>query len=1063
MQDRDDNDNADVVSLESYRADRLIKEKFTETFSFVPGIDKLIEDALQRAKDGQDKPTDGLMQAIAENLEAEVLRLMTEDEEMIAKLADLVLDVMDADGIDFDDDQPYVAADPLSPEEEAAHRLQQGRLSDEEQRELSIALRQAQYGFGDPDPHVNIAMSLAPAFYETHLVQASVALRQGLLDEAKRAATEASRLCPGSPTVAMALADVWRARGDSSQALGILDEAVETHPWHTGARRMRGHQLLMAGDYATARKDFQLLIDGSPIAEDYFHLGNIQLENGEFDEAASSYESAFELDPYDVQAAANWGSALAKLGQSDVAMEKWAKASDLDPYYPLPYSKRGAAMAAKGHFFEAVVECCAALLLAPQGWGLARETMLCFELARPEVAGAPTSNRYVELLFARFVEHEDYQFALQLLGTIENELGELSLALRLVQAVMLLKLDEAEDAAGLLAGILRKEPNNVDALYYRGTALVECGCPDEAIQPLQQAIDLVRNTESATPLWAWNRDDALVTLGWALLDIDPERALETVADLPTTIDTLLIKAECLAFEDTDTAARIAGAAIDFDAFDPRPWLLRARLTAESNPSSALSDLSACIELDHEYAEVARELPQLEPLHIYDEFQSMVAVELPVDPDFSRLIVEAGTPLKQVWQALHEFSFRFGRVHRRSAKYLEHVEFDRPDGLDAHFLRDPELGTTFLEFTGNGARKLATAMAESYPYFVTAGGLVDRLQSATDPAEAHLAFINLTCAAIDTPQAMQTALEAVLEREDGLLRYDASYYIGPEALDDLSGPQAEFLQACMSFEPPEVVRITQGTPIWTDARLEHIHTTLWESGLAPFPNEEADYWVDPQSLAGLEVADDEEHEGTRLVLGAGLNVQELAEALGAKPEPTPWTPSPFEATTALILSDDLAWKTASALMLEANFRWNDGDVYEDQDLAWSEWGEDGERIRVVSIQPVDVKVVLAETGSIGPLTEMANDIEVSLSEAQSDVPTRGRAIHRIGAFAAATGQSFTEVFETALESEDPSIRLAALEAAISASFEDAVVLAQTAIDDSDEGVRGFAEFIVATAN
>jgi tetratricopeptide (TPR) repeat protein len=169
-------------------------------------------------------------------------------------------------------------------------------------------------------------------------------------------------------------ADVFNNRGVALEALGRLDEAVDSFSQalvcradYAAAFFNRGGVLCALGRWSEALADYDravaLLPDHS--AQYWNNRGLALGELNRWAEAADSFVRALGLDPASVDAEANLSVAQRRLGRVEAALISADRALAMRPDHPAALNTRGLALAALGRFEAALESYDQALALRP--------------------------------------------------------------------------------------------------------------------------------------------------------------------------------------------------------------------------------------------------------------------------------------------------------------------------------------------------------------------------------------------------------------------------------------------------------------------------------------------------------------------------------------------------------------------------------------------------------------------------------------------------------------------------------------------------------------------------
>lgn len=185
-----------------------------------------------------------------------------------------------------------------------------------------------------------------------HLGQAHAYAAMGLHDEAADSLEVVLALEPSHVEAMVLLADIRLQRGETSEALGVLQDAIDAAPDRADLYFKLGLALNQSGDSRSAivayRRSIQLDPDDpSP----YINLGLISMQHfGQAEEAEREFRHALALAPKDLAALANLGLALQDLGRHEEALDLYERALALHPGAVELRWNRGLANLALGRF-----------------------------------------------------------------------------------------------------------------------------------------------------------------------------------------------------------------------------------------------------------------------------------------------------------------------------------------------------------------------------------------------------------------------------------------------------------------------------------------------------------------------------------------------------------------------------------------------------------------------------------------------------------------------------------------------------------------------------------------
>jgi len=161
--------------------------------------------------------------------------------------------------------------------------------------------------------------------------------RQGTLDRAVKALSEAAAARPDDADTHLALGTVYKARGDFTSAKSSLKRATELRPDLPAPHVVLAQTLALAGDEAGARREsaeadrLRLQSQQSLEAATWTAAGTQKLDAGDAAAAADCFRRATQA--FDAFAPAHYqlGRALDRLGQPDAARKSFLRAQQLNP------------------------------------------------------------------------------------------------------------------------------------------------------------------------------------------------------------------------------------------------------------------------------------------------------------------------------------------------------------------------------------------------------------------------------------------------------------------------------------------------------------------------------------------------------------------------------------------------------------------------------------------------------------------------------------------------------------------------------------------------------------
>jgi tetratricopeptide (TPR) repeat protein len=290
---------------------------------------------------------------------------------------------------------------------------------------------------------------------------------------------------PGSAWILADLGETLRLLGKDTEALDVLDRALDLMPRDAAALATRSAIRLAQGNRERAMRDVTKALEVEPQSA-FAHtvLGQIHYEAGDFDEAVRAFRSAVENDRWQPGYHSMLGDALRLVGKREEALEAFGRAIELAPTYSAAWVRRGAVLSELDRFDEALEAVDEALALEDGLYAYALTERARILRERGDVEAAVES-------FQQSVEIDPQQ---------PNVLVEL--------AALLAAVDEQDSAAAYADAALALAPDLADALVIRGRGRRAKGDLDGAVADLTRAAEL-------EPDGAWYD----VELGDALLEI----------------------------------------------------------------------------------------------------------------------------------------------------------------------------------------------------------------------------------------------------------------------------------------------------------------------------------------------------------------------------------------------------------------------------------------------------------------------------------------------------------------------------------------------------------------
>jgi predicted CXXCH cytochrome family protein len=160
----------------------------------------------------------------------------------------------------------------------------------------------------------------------------SLYLRQGRLDQARQALTEALSVRPDYPLARNLLGAVEGRLGEKTAAVAAFREAIRIQPDYDTARVNLALVLAGDADYTGAEFQLQQALAANAASADAHHIYGLVLERtGSLDRARAELEAAVRLAPGMALAASDLADVLALQGRKAEAVQWYRRALKLDP------------------------------------------------------------------------------------------------------------------------------------------------------------------------------------------------------------------------------------------------------------------------------------------------------------------------------------------------------------------------------------------------------------------------------------------------------------------------------------------------------------------------------------------------------------------------------------------------------------------------------------------------------------------------------------------------------------------------------------------------------------
>lgn len=158
--------------------------------------------------------------------------------------------------------------------------------------------------------------------------------------------------------------------GDNERAVKLLTEAVRQNPNLGMAHSILGDIYKASGDYDNAATQYESLTKIDPYAADNHHRLAVSYHFlNRLRDAAAAYLRAIKLNPRDWKSCMNLGLVYMALGDNNAAVEYCQRAANLNPLEPVAHANLGVALDARGNVAEAEAAYRKSLTIDPRQTG----------------------------------------------------------------------------------------------------------------------------------------------------------------------------------------------------------------------------------------------------------------------------------------------------------------------------------------------------------------------------------------------------------------------------------------------------------------------------------------------------------------------------------------------------------------------------------------------------------------------------------------------------------------------------------------------------------------------
>ncbi len=206
------------------------------------------------------------------------------------------------------------------------------------------------------------AQSGAPVAPPTSEANATYRTGLGFLDEGRYPEAEAAfrKVITIEPQYARGiagLAQVYMRRGQTDEAIRMLQEEVDRHPGRADFQDALAEMLLRAGSYDAAIAEFQRALDGTDkqsriVPSLYAKIAEALMKKGDPNAAIAALEKARTIDPTSARIPVNLGVLLEQTGQEDRARLAYQDALKVDPSSAIALNNLAYLLAKNGNDVE---------------------------------------------------------------------------------------------------------------------------------------------------------------------------------------------------------------------------------------------------------------------------------------------------------------------------------------------------------------------------------------------------------------------------------------------------------------------------------------------------------------------------------------------------------------------------------------------------------------------------------------------------------------------------------------------------------------------------------------
>ena len=308
------------------------------------------------------------------------------------------------------------------------------------------------------------AVDLDPRFEKGHAKLAEGYLRLGNSEAAYREFLEAVTLDPGDRDAELQLARLSIARRQFDQAQTAAQTVLHSDPGSADAHAILGEKQLLTGHLPDAMREFQQAVDLAPRqVEHYIALAAAYVSAGQTAEAEAVDRKAIENNPGSVDARINMGQFCFTQGRLPEAEAEMRQAVALEPKAVLPRVLWARILVREGKLADAEKLYQGIKTIAPND---------------------PKAYQALGLFYLASGQKE--KAAAEFRAMMASKPKDTSVKLNLVET--LIDLNRIQEAADVEQQVIRDDPSSPRALLAKGRILIAQGRPQDAIPPLEQAV-----------------------------------------------------------------------------------------------------------------------------------------------------------------------------------------------------------------------------------------------------------------------------------------------------------------------------------------------------------------------------------------------------------------------------------------------------------------------------------------------------------------------------------------------------------------------------------------------